>query len=120
MIDTGGVATYVQWFRPDEDLWCYDELDDERWATRHIEVRAHDQTFLAAASLAEVLEARDSGGPGAVDRYEHRYGVVPEAPFPVAATDGEPAIEPIPAERFERLWQQGRQAREWLHSHPRE
>jgi hypothetical protein len=40
VIDTGGVATYVQWFPPDENLWCYDELDDERWSTRHLEVRA--------------------------------------------------------------------------------
>jgi len=107
-VNTGDVATYVQWFRPDEDLCCYDELNDERWSTRHIEVRAHDQTFLAVASLAEVLEARDSGEPGAVSAYENRYGILPEAPFPRAVAD----TEPIPAEKFERLWQQGRQARD--------
>ncbi|MBB2949109.1 hypothetical protein FB565_008914 [Actinoplanes lutulentus] len=112
MIDTDAVVTYIQWSWPDEDLWCYDELDGERWSTRHIEIRAHDRTFLAAASLAEVLEARDSGEPGAVQAYEHRYGVVPEAPFPTSTADGEPPIGPISAEEFERLWQQGRQARE--------
>jgi hypothetical protein len=120
MIDTDCMAAYVQWYYPDEDTWAFDELDDERWSTRHIEVRAQDQTFLAAASLAEVLEARDSGGANAVDAYHHRYGIVPEAPFPVAAAEDEPSIEPIPAEKFERLWQQGRQARERPHSHPRE
>jgi len=120
MIDTDRVAIYVQWYYPDEDIWGYDELDDERWSTRHIEVRAQDQTFLAAASLAEVLEARDSGGVDAAIACEHRYGIVPDAPFPIATADGEPSIEPIPAEKFEQLWQQGRQARERLHGHPHE
>jgi hypothetical protein len=114
------VATYIQWFWPGEDLWCYDELDDERRSTRHIEVRAQDQTFLAAASLRDVLEARDSGEPWAVNAYEHRYGIVPEAPFPMATADGESSMEPIPAEKFERLWLQGRLARESLHGHPRQ
>jgi hypothetical protein len=118
MIDTDGMATYVQWYYPDEDIWGYDELDDQRWSTRHIEIRAQDQTFLAAASLAEVLEARDSGGADAVIAYEHRYGIAPDAPFPTTTAEGEPSIEPIPAEKFEQLWQQGRQARGRLHGNP--
>ena len=120
MIDTYGMATYVQWYCPDEDIWCYDELDDNRWSTRHIEVRTQDEAVLAAASLAEALQARDSGGPDAVIAYEQRYGIVPEAPFPAATAEDGPSIEPIPAERFERLWQQGRQAREGIHGDPRE
>lgn len=120
MIDTDRMATYVQWYYPDEDIWGYDELDDERWSMRHIEIHAQDETFLAASSLAEVLEARDSGGADAVGAYQLRYGIVPEAPFPVVTAEGEPSIEPIPAEKFERLWQQGRQARERLHRHPHE
>ena len=117
VVDTGGMATYVQWCYSDEGIWGYDELDDERWSTRHIEVHAREETFLAAASLAEVCEARDSGDPDAVNAYERRYGIVPEAPLPVIAADGESLIEPIPAEKFERLWLQGRQARERLHDH---
>ncbi|WP_412738488.1 hypothetical protein [Krasilnikovia sp. MM14-A1259] len=113
------MPTYVEWYYPDENIWGYDELDDERWSTRHIEVRAQDETFAAAASLAEVLHARDSGDPGAVIAYEHKYGIIPDAPFPTATAEDEPSIEPIPAEKFERLWQQGRQAREKLYGHPR-
>jgi hypothetical protein len=109
--NTDGVLTYVQWFWPDENLWCYDELDEERRSIRHVEVRTKNQAFAAAAALAEVLEARDSGDPSAVTAYEHKYGVVPEAAFPIAADDELP-IEPITAEKFEQLWQQGRRARE--------
>jgi len=118
MIDTDGMTTYVRWYYPDEDVWNYDELDDERWSTRHIEVGARDGTFLAAASLGEVLEARDSGGADAVMAYERRYGIVPHAPFPTAVAEGEPSMEPIPAAKFDRLWQQARLARETLHGHP--
>lgn len=96
------MATYVQWFRPDEGLWCY----DERWSTRHLEMRAQDQVFVVAASLAEFLEAGDRR---AVIAVESRYGVVPDAAFPNTTADDEPLIEPITAERFEQLWGQGRE-----------
>jgi hypothetical protein len=115
MIHNGGVATYVRWYWPDESLWCYDELDDERWSTRHIEMQAHDQTFAAAASLAEVLAERDSGDPHAVNAYERRYGIVPEAAFPATTADDQPCTESITADEFERLWQEGRQQREAYH-----
>jgi hypothetical protein len=107
-----GVVTYIRWYWPDEDLWCYDELDDERWSTRHIEVRGKDQTFVAAASLAEALQVRDSSDPQAVTDYETRYGVVPEAAFPAAPADNAPPIESITTDQFEQLWQQGRRARQ--------
>jgi hypothetical protein len=102
-------AVYVQWFLPDEDMWCFDELDDDRWSTRHIEMRARDQTFVAAASLAEFQAARDPNDRQAVIALENRYGVVPDAAFPTATADDEPPIEPITAERFEELWRLGRQ-----------
>lgn len=104
------MVTYVRWHWPDEDLNCYDELDDEGWSTRHIEIHSKDHTVAAAASLAEVIDARDSGGAAAVIAYEHRYGVVPEAAFP--ATSDEPLLEPISADEFEQLWQQARRARD--------
>jgi hypothetical protein len=47
-------------------------------------------------------------GVDAAIAYEHRYGILPDAPFPTATAEDEPSIEPIPAEKFERLWQQGR------------
>ena len=64
--------------------------------------------------LAEVLEARNSDVSDAVNAHEHRYGVAPEAPFPATTVEGEPSIEPIPEEKFERLSRQGRLARKRL------
>ena len=94
----------------DEDLWSYEELDGERWSTRHVEVRGRDGTVVAAASLAEVIAAREAGGFSAVVLYERQYGTVPEAPFPEAPAADEPAMEPVSAVEFEALWLRGRQA----------
>jgi hypothetical protein len=102
------VSSYVRWYWPDDDLWNYDELGADRWATRHIEVRG--TVIVAAASLAEVLAARDTGSIDAVREYETRYGVVPEAPFPELSDDY--PLEPVSAEEFEILWQTGRRTLE--------
>lgn len=96
---TDVVVTHLRWYWPDEDLWCYDELDADRWPLRHIERRGN--TFIAAASLHETLEAGDS-------THERRYGVLPEGQFPITTAPGEPPIEPIPPHEFERLWHQAR------------
>ncbi|MFI6782645.1 hypothetical protein [Micromonospora sp. NPDC050276] len=55
------MLTYVRWYWPDEGRWNYDELGADRRALRHVELRGSDGVFMAAASLAEVLIARDSG-----------------------------------------------------------
>ncbi|MEU5726119.1 hypothetical protein ABZ783_30440 [Micromonospora sp. NPDC047738] len=102
------MLTYVRWYWPDDDLWNYDELDADRWALRHVELRGSDGIFLAAASLAEVLIARDSGTVSAVAEYERRYGVVPEAPFPPPGSVLEPALESLSSGEFERLWRDAR------------
>jgi len=99
------VATYVRWFWPDDRVWNYEELDADGQPTRHVEIR-DDGAFVAAASLADVLAARDSGAAGAVREYETRYGVVPDGPFP--AQSGERPLEPVSAEEFESLWRRGR------------
>ena len=52
--DTPSGSTWV-----DSDRWCDEEIDDQRWARRHVEVQAGDQAVVAAASLDEVLHARD-------------------------------------------------------------
>lgn len=101
------MLSYVRWYWPEEDRWNYDELDTDRWSLRHVELRG-DGAVMAAASLAEVLAARDSGGAGAVARYERRYGVVPEAPFPSPDADVEPVLETLSATEFEQLWRQAR------------
>ncbi|MCG5435101.1 hypothetical protein [Micromonospora foliorum] len=102
------MLTYVRWYLPDEDRWNYDELGADRWALRHVELRGSDRVFMAAASLAEVLIARDSGAQSAVTEYEQRYGIVPEALFPLPDSALEPALESLPSEDFERLWRDAR------------
>jgi hypothetical protein len=99
---------YIRWYHDEEDLRVYEELDEGRWSTRHIEVRGSDGTFVAAAALVEVQAAIESGDPWAVNAYERRYGILPEADFPIEAAADEPPIEASTAEEFERLWQQAR------------
>jgi hypothetical protein len=100
------VPTYVRCYWPDDDLWCYDELGDDRWSLRHVEVRGSDGVIVTAASLAEVLAARDSGDVAAVRSYEARYGVAPEAVFPMQSD--EYPIEAVDSAAFEDLWRRGR------------
>ncbi len=104
--DNRGVLTYVRWYWPDDDVWNYEELDADRRAAGHVEVRGQDGVIATAAALAEVLAARDDGGIEAVQRYEATYGVVPEGPFPVDPTDY--PLEPVTADEFEAFWNSGR------------
>ncbi|MEU4778064.1 hypothetical protein [Micromonospora sp. NPDC023633] len=101
------MLSYVRWYWPEENRWNYDELDTGRWCLRHVELHGNG-AVMAAASLAEALAARDSGGADAVVRYERRYGVIPEAPFPSPDADVEPALEMLSATEFEQLWRQAR------------
>lgn len=101
------MLNYVRWYWPDDDVWNYEELDADRWATRHVEVRGQDGVIVVAAALVEVLAARDGGGIEAVRQYEATYGVVPEGSFPVDPLDY--PLEPISAGEFEELWDAGRQ-----------
>ncbi|MEU4626525.1 hypothetical protein AB0G04_41910 [Actinoplanes sp. NPDC023801] len=107
------MASYIRWYYAEEDVWCYDELDEQRWSVRHVEQREHDGMFFAAASLAEAMHARDTGGVDAVAAYERAYGVSPERPFDDFTPDD--AVEyrfgPIAAHDFERIWLRARQAR---------
>jgi hypothetical protein len=105
-----GMSIYVRWYWPEDDVWRYEELDADRWASRHVEVRGRDGVVVTAGSLAEVLAARDTGGIEAVREYESRYGVVPEGPIPDTAPGFH--LEEISASEFEVLWQQGRRALE--------
>jgi hypothetical protein len=104
--DTGSVLTYVRWYWPDDDVWNYEELDADRWAARRVEVRGYDRVIVAAAALAEVLQARDGGDIDAVRQCEAFYGVVPEDPFPVDPM--EYSLEPVTASEFETLRSTGR------------
>jgi hypothetical protein len=107
------VATYIRWYYAEEDMWCYDELDDERWSVRHIERRERDGVFFAAASLAEVTHARGTGGFDAVAAYERAYGVSPEQPFDYFSPKDavEHRFGPITEHEFELIWRKARHAR---------
>jgi hypothetical protein len=108
------VASYIRWYYAEEDVWCYDELDEQRRPIRHVEQRENDGVFFAAASLAEVMHARDTGGFEAVTAYERAYGVSPERPFEAFTPDDavEHRFGPVTPHEFERIWQKARQARE--------
>jgi hypothetical protein len=85
------MPSYVRWYRAEDDLWNYDELDPDRRSLRHVEQRGIDGDFVTAAGLAELLSARDSSGLAAVQDYERRYGVVPEASFPPVGITTDPS-----------------------------
>jgi hypothetical protein len=91
---------YVTWQVEDEGLTSWVEVGSDNWVTRRIEVDASDR-YTAAASLAEVLAARDTGGIDAVRSYEQVYGVVPEAPLP---PDFEQHVTPVGALEFVWRW----------------
>jgi hypothetical protein len=102
------VATYIRWYLADEDMWCYAELDERRWALRHVEQRERDDVFFVAASLAEELYARDEKGLEALNAYHATYGSTPE--LPIDGFDHRSAT--VAPDEFERIWQQARRARE--------
>jgi hypothetical protein len=98
-------------------VWVYDELDADGFCLRHIEVSAGDGRTVVAASLVEVVAARDSGGADAVFAYQALYGVVPEGEIPADAEGY--SLGPFSADEFERLWEAGRAERERAVQNPR-
>jgi hypothetical protein len=70
---------YVTWYLEEEGVTVWEELDSTNWVGRRIEAKNLGQIYTSAASLQEVIAARDIGGVGAVRAYETTYGVVPEA-----------------------------------------
>jgi hypothetical protein len=99
--------TYLKWHMLGFPLQCYDEVDEERRSWRHVAFNEELDIFEAAASLAETMHARDTGGMKAVVAYEYRYGPAPEGPIP----DVHDGAEPISAAEFEEVWRVARAAR---------
>ncbi|MEU4240264.1 hypothetical protein [Actinoplanes sp. NPDC026619] len=91
---------YLEWHLRAFPVRCWDEVDDERRSLRHVEFDEELVGYTAAASLAETLHARDTGGVGGVVAYERRFGVSPEGPVP----DVHDGAVPLAAEEFERIW----------------
>lgn len=102
----------IGWFRhyfADEDVWFHYEVDDEGWVCRQVDLRGTDLRPLTAATLAEVLHARDTGGLEAVIAYEKRFGVLAEGLASEEEVRGCPGVEEISAGEFERLWTTARE-----------
>jgi hypothetical protein len=92
---------YVTWQIHDEGVTAWAEIDSSNWVTRHIEATTSGHIYTTAASLKDVIAARETGGAEAVRAYEAIYGVVPEAPLP---PDAEPTPTPVNAYEFVRRW----------------
>jgi hypothetical protein len=102
------VLTYLKWHMMGFPLQCYDEVDEGQTSSRHVAFNEELNIFEAAASLAETLHARDTGGLEAVVAYEYLYGPAPEGPIP----DVHDGATPISAEEFDEVWRTARAARE--------
>ncbi|GIF05115.1 hypothetical protein [Actinoplanes siamensis] len=102
------MLTYLKWHMLGFPIQCYDEVDEEQMSLRHIAFNEELDIFEAAASLAETLHARDTGGLKAVVAYEYLYGPAPEAPIP----DVDDGAELISAKEFDEVWRTARAARE--------
>lgn len=102
------MSAYLKWHMIEYPLQCHDEVDEEQRSLRHVAFDEDLGIFRAAASLAETLHARDTGGLRGVVAYEYLYGPAPEGPVP-GVRDG---AEPISAEQFEDVWRTARAARE--------
>ncbi|MFC7551002.1 hypothetical protein [Plantactinospora sp. GCM10030261] len=92
---------YMTWQIEDEGAAAWAEVDSTGWVRRYVEAKDLGQICTAAASLEEVIAARDAGGVEAVRAYEAIYGVAPEVPLP---PDAEPTPTPITAYEFARRW----------------
>jgi hypothetical protein len=102
----------IGWFRfrdADEDVWFHYEVDDDGWVSRQVDLTGAEGRYVTAASLVEVVRARDFGGLTAVRAYEARFGVLAEGGGNEALRDW-PGVEEIGAEEFERLWVAARRA----------
>lgn len=99
---------WVQSFWEDGDVTFLWEVGDDGWVTRSVELVGPEQCPSTAASLDEVLHARDTGGIMAVQRYERRYGVLVDHPI----EDWTFPHHEITAVEFERFWSRSRSALE--------
>ncbi|WP_327309109.1 hypothetical protein OG730_00245 [Streptomyces sp. NBC_01298] len=86
----------------EQDTWSYFEVDAEGWVTRQIELEGPELIQIAAASLAEWQQARDTGS---LDEYDNRFGITAELPVP--EWEGHDPEE-LTSDQFEEVWDSAR------------
>ena len=81
----------VKWIHsfPDEPMWLYSEIDDDRWEIRKVYVFPNGTCEYA--------------GPNG-NRGSTKLGIEPVPPLEEIASDPEFLPEEIPAEQFETIW----------------
>ncbi|MDX2389271.1 hypothetical protein NJL88_04050 [Streptomyces sp. DK15] len=92
------MTTWMRCHWDEEDVWFYIEVDAEGWVTRQVELEGPRLTPIAAASLTEWQQARDTG---CLDGYDSRFGITAE--LPVSEWEGHDAEE-LTSDEFEEVW----------------
>jgi hypothetical protein len=101
----------VLWLRyhfDDDDTLTYYEFGGDGCALRQVDLQGSEQRPVTAATLEEVLHARDHGGFDAVVAYERKYGVITEGNLD-GWRDVDQVVE-ISSTEFEQAWRPARRA----------
>ena len=88
------------------DILYYFEADEDGWVLRQVELRGPERTPAAAASLAELPDAKAEGGTQAVQDYRAKWGGLSDQPIPRWHTDF--PHDDISSEEFEEVWRAAR------------
>ncbi|MFC9679011.1 hypothetical protein [Streptomyces sp. NPDC056948] len=101
------MTPWIRAYDDESDTWTYIELDDNGWALRQVDLQGPQRRSVAAASLTEVIEARDHGDPAAMTAYERKCGVLAEGSLH-GWQDADGPIE-ITQHEFESTWAAARE-----------
>ena len=99
---------WLRYYFDDEDTLMYYELDEDGYARRQVDLQGAERRPVTAATLEEVLHARDHGGFDAVVAYESKYGVLAEGTLD-GWRDVDQVVE-ISSTEFENAWEPARRA----------
>jgi hypothetical protein len=102
------VTLWLRYYFDEDDTLTYYEFGEDGYAQRQVDLQGPEQRPVTAATLEEVLHARDHGGFEAVVAYERRYGVLAEGDLD-GWRDVDHVVE-ISAAEFEQAWEPARRA----------